>query len=115
MKWQGPPLALARFSYVRRLRSFLALGDFELHRVAFLQALISLRTNRAVVNENVWPIRAPNEPVPLGVIEPLNGSFQSFHVPPFFCTSLLGAPKDVPAVNRMHFGTLGVGCQVNDN
>jgi hypothetical protein len=25
----------------------------------------------------------------------------------------LGAPKDVPAVNRMHFGALGVGCQVN--
>ncbi len=70
--------------YVRCLRAFLALGDFEFYRVAFLQALVSLRGDRAVVNKYVRSIRAPNEPVPFCVIEPLYGSFQPFHVTPRF-------------------------------
>src|SRR5665811_2405786 len=84
--------------YVRCLRAFLALGDLELHRVAFLQALVSLRGNCAVVNKYVRSIRAPNEPVPFCVIEPLYGSFQTIHVPPAFRTSFIGGPKDVPTV-----------------
>jgi hypothetical protein len=67
---------------VRRLRSFLTLGDLELYRVAFLQALVSLRGDRAVMNKNVGPIGAADEAVSFGVIEPLDGSFQAFHVPP---------------------------------
>ena len=69
------------------LRSFLTLSDFELHRVTFLQAFVSLGSNCAVMNEYVWSIRASDEPVPFGVIEPLDGSFQTFHVPPSFRTS----------------------------
>ena len=84
--------------YVRRLRAFLALGDFELHRIAFLQAFVSLRGDGAVVNKYIWSIRAPNEPVSFRVIEPLYGSFQTFHLPPTFRTSVMGGPKDVPAV-----------------
>src|SRR5438445_10572562 len=42
--------------YIRRLRSLLTLGDFEFHRVAFLQAFVSVRCDRAVVNEYIWPI-----------------------------------------------------------
>jgi len=77
-------LLRSSLGYVRRLRAFLALGDLELHRVAFLQALVSLRGNCAVVNKYVRSIRAPNEPVPFCVIEPLYGSFHTFHVTPRF-------------------------------
>ena len=31
----------AALDYVRRLRAFLAFGDFEFHRIAFLQALVA--------------------------------------------------------------------------
>src|SRR4029077_4310166 len=54
-----------------------------------------------------------DKPIPLGVIEPLDGSFQTFHVPPYLRTSFLGGPKDVPAVDRMHFGARGWDCQGN--
>ena len=37
--WDGS----AGFAHVRRLRAFLAFGDFEFHRVAFLQAFIAFR------------------------------------------------------------------------
>src|SRR5271169_2548020 len=105
---------LRSLAHVRRLRTLLTLGDFELHLVAFLQALVSFGGDCAVVNKYVWPIRATDEPVPLGVIEPLNGSFQAFHVPPTFRTPLKGVPGRAPAVvHRMHFGTAKVGCQGN--
>jgi hypothetical protein len=76
--------------YVCCLWSLLTLGDLELHRVTLLEALVALRGNRAVVNKDVWPIRASDEAITLSVIEPLDGSFQTFHVPPSFRTSLLG-------------------------
>src|ERR1022692_1660489 len=69
---------------VRRLRSFWAVGDFELHRVAFLQALVALGSDRAVVYKNVRAVRAPDESVALCVIEPLYSAFQTFHVNPLF-------------------------------
>ncbi len=72
---------LGCFHDVCGLRTLLALGDFELHLVPFLQALVALRTDRAVMYKNIRAICAPNEPVPLGVIEPLYGPFQSFHEP----------------------------------
>ena len=79
----------SNLAYVRRLRTFLALGDFELHLVAFLQTLVSLGGDRAIVNENIGAICATDKPVAFCVIEPLDGSFQTFHVPPSFCTSFL--------------------------
>src|SRR5579862_5447914 len=72
-------LSLGCFDYVRGLRSFLAFGDFELHLVAFLQAFVAFRTNRAVVNEHVRSIVPADEPVPFRVVEPLHGSLQTFH------------------------------------
>src|ERR1700719_3519263 len=80
--------ALRGLGYIRGLRSFLTLGNFELYRIAFLQALVAFGANRAVVDKYVWPIRAADEPVSLGVIEPLHSSFHAFHVkPPSSCTS----------------------------
>jgi hypothetical protein len=85
------------FADVRRLRSLLAVGDFELHRVAFLQALVALGGNCAVMYKNIGTIGAPDEPVALGVIEPFDGAFQTFHVPPLSARLSVGGAPDVPA------------------
>lgn len=71
---------LGSLHYVCGLWTFLALGDFKLDLIALLQALVSLRGNRAVVNENVRAIRSSDEPVSFRIIEPLYGSFQTFHL-----------------------------------
>jgi hypothetical protein len=94
---------------VRRLRSFCAFGDLELYRVAFLQALVSLGCDRAVVNENIGPIGAADETISFGVIEPLDGSFQAFHVPPLSARPLYSGAQDVPAVLYDAFWSEGVG------
>src|ERR1700723_1700692 len=91
-EWLGD-LSGVSFGHVRRLRPFLPLGDFELHRIAFLQALVSLGTDRAVVDEDIRPIRPTDEAISLGVVEPLDGSFQSFHVPPLSARPLFGGPR----------------------
>src|SRR5579862_4007067 len=107
-------MTLGGFGYVRSLRPLLTFSDLELYRVSFLQALVALRGDCAVVNKYIRAIRAPDEPISLSVIEPLYGSFQTFHVPPAFCTSLLGGPRTCPrstTADKMHFGTPEVGCQ----
>ena len=70
---------LRDFGDVRSLWSFLAFSDLELDLIAFLKALISFRADRAVVHEHIWAICATDEPIAFGVIEPLDGSFQTFH------------------------------------
>ena len=66
------------------------------------------------MNKYIRSIGATDEPVSLGVIEPLDGSFQTFHEGPSFCTSFDGGPKDVPA---LLIGCIlvarKVGCQEN--
>src|SRR6202158_2273611 len=101
LEWRVLPERRGRplrgLGYIRGLRSFLTLGNFELYRIAFLQALVAFGANRAVVDKYVWPIRAPDEPVSLGVIEPLHGSFQTFHVPPLPARPLVwGEPRTCP-------------------
>ena len=90
-------MTLSRLGDVRRLRTFLALGDLELNLITLLQTFVTLRGNCAVMNKDIRSIRAPDESVSLGVIEPLDGSFQSFHVPPSFRRPLSGGFKDEPA------------------
>jgi hypothetical protein len=68
------------FHDVGRLRTFLTFGDFELNLITFLQALVSLGGDCTVMNENIWPIVASNEPVPFRVIEPLHCTFQAIHL-----------------------------------
>jgi hypothetical protein len=74
----------ARFNHIGRLRALLTFSDFELHRVAFLQALVAFGCYGAVVNENIRPIRASDEAIAFGIIEPLDGPFQTIHVRPRF-------------------------------
>ena len=84
---------LLRFDYVRCLRSFLALGDFELDLVTLLKTLVSLRTNRTIVNEYVRPIRATDEPISFRVVEPFHCAFQTFHEPLFLHVRFRGSGR----------------------
>ena len=87
----------------------MALGDLKLYRVAFLQALVSFGCDRAVVDENVGPIGAADETISFGVIEPLDGSFQAFHVPPLSARPSYSGAQDVPATLYDAFWSEGVG------
>jgi hypothetical protein len=66
------------------LRSFLAFSYLELDLIAFLQTLVSLGRNCAVVHKDIGAIIASDEAVSLRVIEPLYRSFQAFHLLPLF-------------------------------
>ena len=54
-----------------------SLHQAELDGLSFLQAAESLSLNRRVVDEDVFAILPADEPVPLGVVEPLHRSL--FH------------------------------------
>jgi hypothetical protein len=62
-----------------RLRAFLALDDVELHVVALFQSLIAIQLNCGIVNEDIRPVVAANESVPLGVVKPLDLTFELSH------------------------------------
>jgi hypothetical protein len=59
---------------VLSLRSFVALDNGEFDTLSFLEGAIALRADRAEVNKHVVPVVAGDETVPLGVVEPLDGS-----------------------------------------
>ncbi len=54
-----------------------SIDDLELHLVAFLQSLVALRNNAAVVNKNVGTTIASDEPKPFSVVEPLDRALQT--------------------------------------
>ena len=62
-----------------RLRSLLPLNDVELHLVTFLQALVSIELNRAVVNKHVGSVVPADETVTLRVVKPLDFAFVLSH------------------------------------
>jgi hypothetical protein len=67
---------LTSFLDVGRLRTFLAFDDFEFDIVSFLETLVPLGGDGAVVNKNVGAIFSTDEPVAFWVIEPL---YRTFH------------------------------------
>jgi hypothetical protein len=78
-----PPLVVAICrdldrGHVLCLPALRALGYFELHCLALLQALEAARLNRREMHENVFAGLTADEAVALGVIEPLNCSL--FHI-----------------------------------
>ena len=81
-------MTLRSFCNIRSLRTFGALGDLELNLIAFLQALVSFRRNRAVVHKDVSSIFAADKTVPLGIVEPLHRTFQAFHLRPLRARTL---------------------------
>jgi len=67
------------------LRTFLTLNNIEFDFVAFLEALVSVELNSAVMDENVRSIIASYKAVALCVIKPLDFAFVLRHEP---CPSL---------------------------
>ena len=66
--------------YIGRLRPFLSLDDFKLNLIALLQAFVAFGGNGAVVNEHIRSIVAAEKTISLRVVEPLDRTFQTFHV-----------------------------------
>src|SRR6185312_8760963 len=73
-----------RLGDVGCLRPLLALHDLELHAIAFSQGFESVPLDGAEVNEDVGATLAGDEPIALGVVEPLHGAGKTSH-----CTYLL--------------------------
>jgi hypothetical protein len=100
-----------RFTDVCSLRPLLPFGDFKFDRIPFLQAFIPLGSNCAVVNKNIGAILAPDEPVPLRVVEPFDRTFQTFHLSSPRSARPLDSQGSETCPLRMHFVTIRMGCQ----
>jgi hypothetical protein len=50
--------------YVRCLRPFRSLDNFELHRISFLQSAVAIPHDSGIMNKNIWTIVAPDEAIP---------------------------------------------------
>jgi hypothetical protein len=61
------------------LRSLLPLNDVKFDFVAFLQTLVAIELDRAVMNKHVGPIVTADKAVSLRVIEPLHFAFMLGH------------------------------------
>src|SRR5216683_3154833 len=66
---------------ILRRGAFLALHDFELHALAFGERLEAFSLNRRVMHEAVLAaVFRRDKPEPLGVVEPLHGTGDAFHL-----------------------------------
>jgi hypothetical protein len=83
------------FAYVCCLRAFLSLHDFELDRVALLQAFVPLGRDGAVMYKDIRPPFTSDETVTFRIVEPLYCAFQSFHLRPL---EHVHFPRDVPVI-----------------
>jgi hypothetical protein len=61
------------------LRSLLPLNDVELNLVAFFQALVPIKLDRAVMNKHVGPVVPADKAVALCVVKPLHLTFVLSH------------------------------------
>ncbi len=75
---------LRNFGHIGRLRPLLSLDNLKLHLIPFLQALVALGGDGAVVNEHIRSIVSAKESISLGIVKPLDGAFQTFHGRPLF-------------------------------
>jgi len=102
----GIRLNLGSLRDVSGLRTFLALGDLELYLITFLQALVTFRSNGAVVHKYIGAIVPSDEAVALRIIKPLHRTFQSFHVRPFGHVLLLrGRTRLIEAIVLLPAGS----------
>ena len=62
------------------LGTLLALNNVELDLISLFQRLVSVLLNRGVVNEYIRAVVASDEPISLGVVEPLDLPFVLSHV-----------------------------------
>lgn len=70
-----------RFGHIFCLGAFLPLDYFKFDVITFLKAFIPFRLDGAIVNKDIGTIITTDKPEALGVIEPLNFTFNSRHVP----------------------------------
>ena len=61
------------------LRAFLALDDVEFDFIAFLERLVPIQLDRGVVYKYIRPVFASDKSVALGVVEPLDLTFELSH------------------------------------
>lgn len=84
LEWLGFRDAAAvnglHFDNFTGLWTLLALDDFKLHLITFLQALVALGSDGAVVNEDIRSIVAADESEALGIVKPLDCSFNTRHL-----------------------------------
>ena len=73
-------MRLLFFHNVFCLGPFLALHDFKLNVIAFLQAFVAFRLDGAVVDEHIGAVFPTDEAEALCVVEPFNFTFDSRHV-----------------------------------
>lgn len=64
--------------FVLRLQSFLALNDYELYTLAFIQVTVSITNNGIVMDEYIITIFRFNETVAFATIEPFYGALLFF-------------------------------------
>lgn len=66
--------------YVIRLRSFLALGNFKLYPLAFVQRAVAVADDRTEMNKHVGAVFLLDKTIAFIGIEPLNCSCCSRHI-----------------------------------
>ena len=72
---------LLRLVDVLSLGAFLSLHDFKFDVITFLQALVALRLDGAIVNKNIRAVIPAYEAEALCIVKPLHFTFYSRHVP----------------------------------
>ena len=75
------------------LGPFLTLYDFKLYVITLLQALVTFGADGAVMDENIRTVIASDEAESLGIVEPLNLTFDARHLPS-------SVHKPVPQLSR---------------
>ncbi len=63
------------------LRTFLALNDFKLNVITFLQAFVAFRLDGAVVDEHIRAVFPADKAEALRVVKPFHFTFDSRHDP----------------------------------
>ena len=70
---------LRNFGDIAGLRTLLALDDFKLYLIAFLQAFVAFAADRAIVNEYIRPVVATDKAEAISIVEPLDHSSDTSH------------------------------------
>src|SRR5581483_4332331 len=88
--------------------AFGALGDIELHRLAFLKALKPAGLDGGEMHKNIFASLTADKAVALGIVEPLYCSF--FHVCLYSCSYLIVTLEGVGRKLVQVTGCSGEGC-----
>src|SRR5215469_6453379 len=80
-KWLSGRLRCLLLRNVFRLWALLALNYFKFNVIAFLQALVALRLDGAVVDKHIGAVFPADKAEALRVVKPFHFTFDSRHVP----------------------------------